>query len=62
MAMNVKVTGDKLVIEIDIGSKAIKEAPMSKSGKNKVIASTNGFMTADEKRGIKLGLNVITKD
>lgn len=53
-----KVTGKKLVIEIDLS----KELGNSKSGKSITIASTQGNQQvpgADE--GIKIGLNVYKK-
>ena len=60
--MNIKVDGDKLVITVDISPKAMKAAKPSKSGKTRVIASTNGFQKLDSGReNISVGLNVICK-
>ena len=55
--MQTRIENGKLIIEIDVSDKAIKDAPMSKSGKNKLIASTGGFLVVGE--GIRIGLNVI---
>jgi hypothetical protein len=62
MSNNVQVEqkGNKLVITVDVSPATIKEAPMSSSGKNKLIASTCGMQPVNG-TGIKLGLNVITK-
>ena len=49
-----KVTGKKLVIEVDLS----KRSGLSKSGKNEIIATTAG--NVDVGGGIKLGLNVYT--
>lgn len=55
---NVKteVQGDTLVIKVDISAKTKQSAPLSKSGKSRVVASTNGFLTIGD---VKIGLNVI---
>ena len=57
--MEMQVKGDKLVITIDVSKAARDGAPLSKSGKSRVVASTNGF--AEVANGLKLGLNLITK-
>ena len=57
--MNYRVDGSKLVIEIDISEAAIKAAPQSKSGKTRVVASTNGFVRVSDR--LSLGLNLVTK-
>jgi hypothetical protein len=37
-----KVTGDKLVIEVDLSAKAVSAARESSTGKTKLLASTQG--------------------
>lgn len=49
----------KLHLEIDVSDRARKEAPLSGSGKNKLIASSEGNQDVGD--GLKLGLNVFTK-
>lgn len=61
MAMKMEVKGGKLLIEIDVSKEAITKAPMSKSGKNKLLATTGGFVEVNGS-GIKVGLNVVTKE
>ena len=56
--VNTSVKGDKLIIEIDIGKSAIAKAEMSKSGKNKLLATTGGFTSVQGANGIRIGLNV----
>lgn len=56
--IDVKVTGDKMVITIDLSKRFGKSA----SGKTDIIATTAGNVVVDEKRpGIKLGLNCYFK-
>lgn len=57
------VEGDKLVITIDIGKKAIDKAPASSSGKTNLVASTNGSVaiTSTHCRELKFSLNVMAK-
>jgi hypothetical protein len=57
MAYTMELKGGKLIITVDVSDKAVKDAPMSKSGKNKLLASTGGFESAGQ--GIRVGLNVI---
>lgn len=56
---NVKteVKGDKLFIEVDISEKAIKAAPMSSTGKSKLVGSTKGYVAIND--GMRLMVNVI---
>lgn len=60
MSTNVQaeIKGDKLVITIDVSKKAVGEASMSGSGKNKLVASTRGTMQVN---GFGVGLNVYCK-
>jgi hypothetical protein len=53
------VKDGKLVITIDISKKALDQAPMSTSGKNKLVASTHGFMVVGQ--GLSLSLNLTAK-
>ena len=53
--VNAKVAGDKLLIEIDISPAAIEAAPLSSSGKRKLVASTSGFANYGP---VELSLNV----
>ena len=59
--MDVKVQGDKLIIEIDISQAARDKAPPSKTGKSRMVATTSGFVPVIGADGLKLSLNVITK-
>ena len=52
------VKGNKLVIEVDVSPDVIKNAPMTKSGKNKLVASTRGSLKVGQ---FSVGLNVFTK-
>jgi len=50
-----KTEGDKLIITVDLS----KDLGLSKSGKSKLIASTEGNTSIDTKRGkVQVGLNV----
>lgn len=52
--VNVEVKGDMLVIKIDL----TKDFGLSKSGKTRIIASTEGNMVVDKEHNIRLGLNL----
>jgi hypothetical protein len=60
--LNITVKGDKLLIEVDISKKAVADAPMSNSGKNKKVATTGGFTGVPGRPDIRVGLNVIAND
>jgi hypothetical protein len=47
----------KITITIDASKAAIKAAPLAKSEKNKLVASTGGFVVLGD--GLKLSLNLI---
>ena len=51
--MEIKLTGDKLIITATIGS-----GTSSKSGKTMVVATTNGFVDVPDS-DIRVSLNVI---
>ena len=50
------IKGTKLIIEVDVSPEAIKNAPMSKSGKNKLIASSRSFLPVG---AFRFQLNVV---
>jgi hypothetical protein len=60
MAISMKVSGEKLIIEVDVGQKAIKSASPSSTGKTRIVASTNGFSNVDglEKDRVRVNLTV----
>lgn len=61
MATNVRteIKGNLLLITVDISKETINKAPYSKSGKNKLVGSTHGFVGLEN--GIGLSLNVTGK-
>ncbi len=48
--------GDKLILTIDVSDATKKQAPISKTGKSRIVATTHGFAATD---GIKLNLTAI---
>ena len=55
-----KVQGAKLVLEIDISKAAVAAAPMSGTGKTRLLASTAGAMPVScAVEGLKVALNVM---
>jgi hypothetical protein len=58
-----KVVGDKLIIEVDISSKALSDAPPSKTGKTALVGTTGGAIGVSNKSGgnVTFALNVMTK-
>ena len=56
--MTYEVKNGKLVITVDVSDEKIKDAPMSKSGKSRLVASTNGFVGVGGK--VRMSLNIIT--
>jgi hypothetical protein len=54
-----EIRDGKLVITVDVSENAIAEAPASKTGKSRIVASTGGFVELGN--GLSIGLNVITK-
>ncbi len=59
-----KVTGSKLVIEVDMSKQAIDRAPPSTTGKTRLVASTRGYQPLQTTSGQKLAmaLTVTVKD
>jgi hypothetical protein len=43
MSVHGEIKGDKLILTIDMSQAAMEAAQPSKSGKTRVLASTNGF-------------------
>lgn len=58
--VHTEVKGDKLIITVDVSKKTIDGAELSKSGKNKLVASTGGVVPVGG-NGLKIGLNVMHK-
>jgi hypothetical protein len=58
-----KVTGDKLVITVDISKQAIEDARPSASGKTFLVASTAGSLPLEAKhsKSLSVALNVMCK-
>lgn len=52
------IKGTKLIIEVDVSPETIKNASMTKSGKNRLVASTRGSLKVGQ---FSVGLNVFTK-
>jgi hypothetical protein len=63
MLQDITLKGDTLVITIGVNGTDVATLPMSKSGKSKVVASTNGFASTLVKGigQVSLNLNVIAK-
>lgn len=58
-----KLTGDKLVITVDVSKKAIDAAPMSKTGRTYLVASTGAAapIPAHHCSSLTFALNVMAK-
>jgi len=61
MSYDVKLSGDKLIITLDVSRKAVEGAKLSKSEKTRLVASTGGFRDVDGKPGLMLAFNLITR-
>lgn len=58
--MNVTYKDGKITIELSCTDEQIKAAPISKSGKTKMIESTSGFIqVVGAPKGVRIGLNLI---
>jgi len=55
--VDMKVTGNKLVITVDLSESQGKSA----SGKSEIIATTGGNQDVPQKEGVKIGLNIYRK-
>ena len=51
-----------LTITVDISDKVIKNAPQSKKGRSKLLATTSGFQVIDEDRAVAFNMNVTAKE
>lgn len=60
MAISHELKGGKLIITVDVSAAAIEKAPMSKSGKNKLVGTTGSFLRIDDV--LSFQLNVIAKE
>lgn len=60
--MDITFANGKLTIVIPVPTSAadVRKLPLSKSGKSRMIATTNGFAPVQGANGVKLALNVIT--
>lgn len=57
--MKVTYENGEIVIRIPCNAKTIKDAPASKSGKTKMLATTGGFTPVEgAPTGVKLSLNL----
>lgn len=58
--MKIETQGDKLIVTIDVSKKAYDEAPPSKTGKRKLVASTHGRVLVNTPAGsAELSLNLM---
>jgi len=60
MGIQMTLKGDKLVIEVDVSAKAMKTAKPSKSGKTRLVATTEGYQRVDGSDKLKVSLYVTT--
>jgi hypothetical protein len=57
-----EIKGDQLIITIDIGSKTLKSAPPSSTGKTLLVASTGGAMPlATQGASLTMAVNVMAR-
>lgn len=59
--MNARIQANKLIIEIDA---TVANPPLSKSGKSRIVASTNGNLTTNvmvDGKPVIIGLNAYVK-
>lgn len=60
--MKIKFERGEIVIRIPVTEKTIAEAPLSKSGKAKLVASSGGFQAVDgAPEGVRVNLTVVGK-
>lgn len=60
MNISHEVKGDKLIVTLDVSKAVLDAAEPSKSGKSKIVASTNGFLAIGTPNGqVRLSLNAI---
>ena len=56
-----KIEGAVLVIRVAVDGATLAAAPMSKSGKSRLVASSGGFLAVDGVPGLASSLNVSAK-
>jgi len=56
--MVTEVVDGHLIIKIDVSERAVKAAPMSSTGKNKLLATSEGHVAIPGTDGLKIGLNL----
>jgi hypothetical protein len=58
-----QITGNKLTIEVDLTPATMSAAPMSSTGKTKLVASTSGAVSLPPVEGkpVSFSLNVMCK-
>jgi len=59
--MNYRVDGDKLIIEADISQVARDNAPLSSTGKTKLVASSHGSVRFAPGLAFSLNVTAATK-
>ena len=60
--MKITYEDGEVVIRISVDEVSAKAAPVSSSGKSRIIASTSGFVAVEgAPAGVKIGLNLIGK-
>jgi hypothetical protein len=55
-----RLNGNKLVIEVDLSERTIDDAPLSSTGRSKLVATTGGFMDSGVD-GVAFSVNVSAK-
>lgn len=59
-APSVTIKDGTMTITIDVSKETYETAPVSNSGKTRMICTTSGFMSFDTPAGpVKLGLNLV---
>lgn len=58
--IQVEKKGDKLVIIVDVSKDKLANAPLSSTGKSRLVASSGGWQSVDG-NGLAYSLNVNTK-
>jgi hypothetical protein len=52
-----ELTGSKLVITVDVSEAMLKKAPLSSTGRSKLVATSHGFQPVNA-NGLAISLNV----
>jgi hypothetical protein len=63
MNIQSKIDGDTLTVTVDLSRTAIETAPLSSSGKTRLVATTHGALLLEQVHGrqLLLSLNVMAK-